>query len=77
MSKLLQVRHVPDEVHAELRERAARSGLSLSEFVLRELRVIAARPSKADVLARAARRGGRLGFEDAVEAVRAGRPENA
>jgi hypothetical protein len=64
---------VPDDVHAALRARAAASGMSLSQFVLRELEGIAARPSKAEVLARAARRGGRLSFDEAVEAVAAGR----
>ena len=71
--KMLQVRHVPDELHAVLRERAAESGLSLSEYVLLVLQAVAARPSKTQVLARAARRGGRLSFEQAVAAVDAGR----
>lgn len=66
---MLQVRHVPDELHEALRARAAASGLSLSEFVLRELQLIAARPTRAEVLGRAARRGGRLGFDDAVAAL--------
>lgn len=70
---MLQVRHVPEELHAVLRARAAESGLSLSEYVLRELQAVAARPSKAQVLARAARRGGRLSFDEAVAAVDAGR----
>ncbi len=76
VSKMLQVRHVPNELHAALRARAAASGLSLSEFVLRELHTVAARPSKADVLARAARRGGQLTFDAAVEAVHAGRRDD-
>lgn len=75
MAKMLQVRHVPDELHAALRARAAESGLSLSEFVLRELQVIAARPSKASVLSRAAHRGGRLTFDEAVVSVAAERAE--
>lgn len=73
--KMLQVRHVPDELHAALRSRAAASGLSLSEFVLRELQAVAARPSQADVLARASRRGGRFPFDEAVEAVQAARQD--
>src|SRR3712207_7336517 len=72
--KMLQVRHVPDELHAVLRERAAESGLSLSEYVLRELQAVAARPGKAQVLARAARRGGRLPL-DAAGAALGGGPE--
>ncbi|MGY1700877.1 FitA-like ribbon-helix-helix domain-containing protein [Geodermatophilus sp. SYSU D00766] len=74
---MLQVRNVPDDLHAELRARAARSRLSLSEYVLRESQAVAARPSKTDVLARAARRGGRMSFDEAVAAVSAGRPDEA
>jgi len=74
---MLQVRNVPDDLHATLRARAAESGLSLSEYVLRELQAVAARPSKAEVLSRAARRGGRMSFDDAVAAVAAGRPDEA
>jgi plasmid stability protein len=70
---MLQVRHVPDDVHAALRARAAEAGLSLSEYVLRELRTLVQRPSRAEVLSRAAHRGGRFSFDDAVEAVRATR----
>jgi antitoxin FitA len=70
---MLQVRDVPDDVHAALRARAAASGMSLSQFVLRELEAIAARPSKKEVLSRAAHRRGRLSFDEAVEAVAAGR----
>ncbi|WP_232806768.1 FitA-like ribbon-helix-helix domain-containing protein [Geodermatophilus chilensis] len=72
---MLQVRHVPDDLHAALRARAAESGLSLSEYVLRELQSVVARPSRAEVLARAARRGGRLSFGEAVDALAAGRPD--
>jgi antitoxin FitA len=75
VSKMLQVRNVPDDLHAVLRNRALESGLSLSEYVLRELQAVAARPSKAEVLARAARRGGRLSFDEAVAAVSAERPD--
>ena len=70
---MLQVRNVPDDVHAALRARAAEAGVSLSEFVLRELRALAQRPSRAEVLSRAAQRGGRFSFDDAVEAVQATR----
>jgi plasmid stability protein len=72
---MLQVRNVPDDLHEALRARAAEAGLSLSEYALRELRAVAARPSKADVLARAAHRGGRMSFEEAVAEVASGRPD--
>lgn len=77
MTKMLQVRHVPEDLHEVLRARAAAAGLSLSEWVLRELQAVAARPTKAEVLGRAARRGGRLSFEESVEAVHAGRDTDA
>ena len=70
---MLQVRNVPDALHATLRERAAQDGMTLSEFVLRHLHAVAARPPKAEVLARAARRGGSLTFDEAVSAVQDGR----
>lgn len=73
MSKMLQVRNVPDPVHVELRRRAAREGMSLSAFVLRELERLTQRPPVDEVLARAAARGGRLSLLDAADAVRAER----
>ncbi len=37
MSKMIQVREVPDRVHSTLKARAAREGISLSDFIKREL----------------------------------------
>ncbi len=75
MTKMLQVRDVPDDVHAELRRRAAAVGMSLSDFTRQELSRLARRPSLDDLLDRSARRAGdRLTFADAREAVTAGRP---
>lgn len=54
--KTIQVRHVPDDVHRELRSRAAAEGISLSDYVLRELERAARRARTADVLAQAAKR---------------------
>jgi len=45
MSKLLQIRNVPDAVHRKLKSRAAILGMSLSEYLLLEIRVAADRPS--------------------------------
>lgn len=72
---MLQVRDVPDEVHAELRRRAAAAGMSLSDFTRQELARLARRPSLADLLDRAARRtGDPMTFSQAREAVSAERP---
>jgi len=52
MSKMVQIRNVPDELHRTLRVRAAQSGRSLSEYLLRELEQIAAVPTHEEMLAR-------------------------
>ncbi len=50
MSKMLQIRNVPDQVHAILKARAAREGMSLSDFIKRELERTAERPSMLEWL---------------------------
>lgn len=42
---MVQVRHVPDDVHRELKARAARAGVSLSDYVLAELVRVTSRPT--------------------------------
>ncbi len=37
MAKMIQIRHVPDSLHRQLRVRAARAGMSLSDFLRVEL----------------------------------------
>lgn len=46
---MLQVRNVPDEIHRTLKARAALAGMSLSEYVLRELRRAAERPTTQEL----------------------------
>ena len=53
MTVAITIRHVPDEVRDELAARAARSGRSLQEYLLRQLSDIASRPAVGDVIARA------------------------
>ena len=75
MTKMLQVRDVPDDVHAELRRRASAAGMSLSDFARQALAQLVRRPSLADLLDRAARRNGdRMTFADARHAVSGDRP---
>ena len=72
----IQVRHVPAKVHAVLRKRAAEEGKSLQEYVLGLLVAQASKPTRREVLARAARHaGGTIGFQEAVDAIRAERAE--
>lgn len=53
MPKMIQVRDVPEQVHGTLKARAAREGMSLSDFIKRELERIAERPSVQEWLERA------------------------
>ena len=45
MSKMIQIRHVPDALHRRLKTRASDAGMTLSDFLLAELRRIADRPT--------------------------------
>jgi hypothetical protein len=55
MAKMIQVRHVPDEVHRRLTDLAKRSRSSLSEYLLAELERTSLRPTPGEILARLAR----------------------
>jgi antitoxin FitA len=50
MSKMIQVRNVPDALHRRLKARAAVAGQSLSEYLLAELRRVAERPTREEML---------------------------
>ena len=56
MSKMIQVRNVPDGVHRTLKAQAALAGLSLSDFLLAEIRQLAERPTIAELRERLRRR---------------------
>jgi plasmid stability protein len=56
MSKMIQLRHVPDELHRKLKARAALEGMSLSEFLIREVQMVAERPTMAELMERVAGR---------------------
>jgi antitoxin FitA len=49
---MIQVRNVPVELHRRLKARAAMEGISMSDFVLRELRKALERPPRQEVLDR-------------------------
>jgi plasmid stability protein len=56
MSKMIQLRHVPDDLHRKLKARAALEGLSLSDYLLREIERMAERPTVAELRERIAHR---------------------
>jgi plasmid stability protein len=53
MSKMIQIRDVPEEVHATLKARAARERMSLSDFLKKELEHTVERPSMKEWLEQA------------------------
>jgi len=53
---MIQIRNVPDQLHRELKSRAALEGMSLSDYLLAECRRMAARPTLRALRERLARR---------------------
>jgi plasmid stability protein len=49
MSKMIQLRNVPDALHRSLKARAAMAGMSLSDYLLIEIKEIAERPTLAEL----------------------------
>jgi antitoxin FitA len=49
MSKMVQLRNVPDALHRSLKARAAMAGMSLSDYLLAEIKEVAARPTLAEL----------------------------
>jgi antitoxin FitA len=73
MGVMVQIRNVPDDLHRKLKARAALAGMSISEFLLREIERSLARPTPAELLERL-RSQGRVDLTSSVvEAVRAER----
>jgi len=56
MSKMIQLRNVPDALHRKLKARAALEGMSLSEYLLGEVRRVAERPSLTELRQRLGQR---------------------
>jgi plasmid stability protein len=52
MGVMIQIRNVPDDLHRRLKSRAALAGMSLSEYLLREIGQIAERPTLEELRAR-------------------------
>ena len=73
MSKMVQIRNMPDEMHRVLKSRAAARGMSLSDYLLQELRKSAEVPSIEEWLERVRSRepvDPGISMEDAVRAER-------
>jgi plasmid stability protein len=57
MSKMIQIRNVPDEMHRALKMSAAAEGISLSDYIKRELGGVTAKASLEEIDARIRARG--------------------
>jgi plasmid stability protein len=49
---MIQIRNVPDSLHRRLKARSAMAGMSLSDYLLAEIRLLGERPTIEEMLAR-------------------------
>jgi antitoxin FitA len=76
MSKMIQIRNVPEEMHRALKEAAAREGMSLSDYIKRELVGVGARSNLERIEARVrAREPAKWTRQEIVDIIREHRGE--
>ena len=73
MPAMIQIRNVPDALHRQIKSRAALVGMSLSDYLLGEIRQVAQRPTLDELRARLERRPGMTPSVAPARAVRAER----
>jgi len=73
MSTMIQIRNVPEGLHRRLKARAALAGMSLSEYLLREVRRVAQQPTIEELRVRLERRPAVTPDPPPAQAVRAER----
>src|SRR5262249_44332049 len=73
MSTMIQIRNVPEALHRRLKSRAALAGMSLSDYLLSEIRQVAERPTLEELRGRLTRRSAVTLSVAPAEAVRAER----
>ena len=56
MSKMIQLRNVPESLHRTLKARAAMAGMSLSDYLMSEIRQLAEKPTLDELRRRVAER---------------------
>lgn len=72
-STMVQIRNVPAEFHRRLKARAAMEGMSMSDYILREVGKALERPTRQEVLARLRARPVRRLEPSAADVIRAER----
>jgi plasmid stability protein len=70
---MVQIRNVPAEFHRRLKARAAMEGMSMSDYILREVGKALERPTRGEVLERLRTRPVRRVAHSAAEVIRAER----
>jgi hypothetical protein len=73
MSTMVQIRNVPPDFHRRLKARAAIEGMSMSDYILREIGKALDRPTRQEVLERLQSRPVRHIRRSAAEVIRAER----
>ena len=73
LKRMIQIRNVPEAVHRTLKARAALTGMSLTDYLLAEIRQIAERPSLLEVRERVRSRKRVTPAVSAAQALRAER----
>jgi plasmid stability protein len=57
MSKMIEIRNVPDDLHRKLKMRAAAAGMTMSDYIKKELSRANEKDSWEEIYARAKARG--------------------
>jgi len=73
MGAMVQIRNVPEALHRRLKSRAALAGMSLSDYLLNEIRQVAERPTIDELRDRLRGRTETAPSTSPAEAVRAER----
>jgi plasmid stability protein len=73
MTAMIQIRNVPDALHRRLKSRATLAGMSLSDYLLSEIRQVVERPTVDELRARLQRYSGVTPSIEPAQAVRADR----
>jgi len=67
---MIQIRNLPNEIHRRLKARAASAGMSLSDYLLAEIRRVAERPTPEELRKRLQNRSTVTSSLSPAEAVR-------
>lgn len=70
MAKMIQIRNVPDDLHRTLKARAAKAGMTLSDYLLQEVREVAARPTIEEIVQRLRARKSVKSHESSADLIR-------